>query len=190
LRTSELVAEMKRREDSEAKVRQMQRIESLGQLTGGIAHDFNNMLAIVLGCLDMLQRRLERGDAKVGEFIEGARQGAQRAVTLTQRLLAFSRRQALHPQPVDANKLIANMSDLLHRTIPESIPGSRRCLRAACGASMSTWAELENALINLASNARDAMPDGGKLNDRDRPTLISTTPMRRRRRMSRPASTS
>jgi signal transduction histidine kinase len=74
---------MKRREDSEAKVRQMQRIESLGQLTGGIAHDFNNMLAIVLGCLDMLQRRLERGDAKVGEFIEGARQGAQRAVTLT-----------------------------------------------------------------------------------------------------------
>ena len=76
LRTSELVAEMKRREDSEARVRQMQRIESLGQLTGGIAHDFNNMLAIVLGCLDMLQRRLERGDAKVGEFIEGARQGA------------------------------------------------------------------------------------------------------------------
>jgi|RhiMethySRZTD1v2_1073278.scaffolds.fasta_scaffold92095_3 signal transduction histidine kinase/CheY-like chemotaxis protein len=162
LRTSELVAEMKRREDSEAKVRQMQRIESLGQLTGGIAHDFNNMLAIVLGCLDMLQRRLERGDAKVGEFIEGARQGAQRAVTLTQRLLAFSRRQALHPQPVDANKLIANMSDLLHRTIPESI-------RVETVFAGGLWrinvdvGELENALINLASNARDAMPDGGKL---------------------------
>jgi signal transduction histidine kinase len=162
LRTSELVAEVKRREDSEARVRQMQRIESLGQLTGGIAHDFNNMLAIVLGCLDMLQRRLERGDAKVGEFIEGARQGAQRAVTLTQRLLAFSRRQALHPQPVDPNKLITNMSDLLHRTIPESI-------RVETVFAGGLWrinvdvGELENALINLASNARDAMPDGGKL---------------------------
>jgi signal transduction histidine kinase/CheY-like chemotaxis protein len=153
-RTSELMSEVERREESEERLRQIQRMESLGQLTGGIAHDFNNMLAIVLGCLDILQRRLERGDLNVYSFIDGARQGAERAATLTKRLLAFSRRQALSPQPVDPNKLIIDMSDLLRRTIPESIK-METVLAGGLWRVNADAGEIENALINLANNARD-----------------------------------
>jgi signal transduction histidine kinase len=116
-----LTDEMQRRQQSEAQVMQMQKIEAIGHLTGGLAHDFNNMLAIVLSSLRLLQRRLERGERDVQKFIDGAVQGAQRAAQLTARLLAFSRQQPLAPEVIDSNKLIAGMDDILRRTIPESI---------------------------------------------------------------------
>ena len=162
LRTSELLDEVKRREESEDRLRQAQRIESLGQLTGGIAHDFNNMLAIVLGCLDILQRRLNRGDRDVYSYIDSARQGAERAATLTRRLLTFSRRQALNPQPLDANKLLNGMSDLLRRTIPENIQ-IETVLAAGLWLIKVDPNETENAIINLVNNARDVMTASGKL---------------------------
>ena len=119
-RTAALAEEMQQRQRSEEQLRQMQKIEAIGQLTGGIAHDFNNMLAVVLGSLRLLERRLGRGE-NPQEFINSAKAGAERAAELTRRLLAFGRRQALSPEPVDVNKLLAGMSDLLRRTIPESI---------------------------------------------------------------------
>jgi len=161
-RTAELAAEMQRREQSEERLRQMQKMEAIGQLSGGVAHDFNNMLAIVLGSLRLLERRLERGDRDVSQFTDGIRQGAERAATLTQRLLAFARQQPLSPEPVDANKLIGGMSELLRRTIPESIE-IETVLAGGLWRIHADKNQLENALLNLATNARDAMPDGGKL---------------------------
>jgi len=157
-----LKAEIARRQESEARIVQMQKIEAIGQLTGGIAHDFNNMLAIVLGSLRLLQRRLERGETNVQKFIDGAIDGAERAATLTSRLLAFSRQQPLAPQVIDGNKLIAGMGEILRRTIPENI----HIETVLAGGLWRTFADtngLENAIINLAVNARDAMKDGGKL---------------------------
>jgi signal transduction histidine kinase/ActR/RegA family two-component response regulator len=159
---AKLVAEMQRRRESEARVIQMQKIEAVGQLTGGIAHDFNNMLAVVLGSLRLLQRRLQRGDTDVQQFIDGAVQGAERAAGLTSRLLAFSRQQTLAPESIDANKLIAGMGEILRRTIPENI----EIETVLAGGLWRTYVDvqgLESAIINLAVNARDAMPKGGKL---------------------------
>ncbi len=159
---TKLTAEIKRRMETEAQLVQMQKIEAIGQLTGGIAHDFNNMLAVVLGALRLLQRRLQRGDTDVDKFVNAAIEGAERAANLTSRLLAFSRQQPLAPEVIDGNKLIAGMGEILRRTIPESIHietvlagGLWRCFADSPG--------LENAIINLAVNARDAMPNGGKL---------------------------
>ncbi|MPZ56178.1 MAG: response regulator [Rhizobiales bacterium] len=160
-----LVAEMQRRRESEARVVQMQKIEAIGQLTGGIAHDFNNMLAIVLGSLRLLQRRLQRGETDVQKFIDGAIEGAERAASLTARLLAFSRQQPLAPEIIAANKLIAGMGEILRRTIPESV----QIETVLAGGLWRTYADvqgLENAIINLAVNGRDAMAamaNGGKL---------------------------
>jgi signal transduction histidine kinase len=159
---AKLREEMARRERSEEQMRQMQKMEAVGQLTGGIAHDFNNMMAVVISSLRLMQRRLERGDTKVQEYIDGALRGAERAANLTRRLLAFSRQQPLSPETVDANKLIAGMEDVLRRTIPASISIET----VFAGGLWRTRADaqgLESALINLAVNARDAMPDGGKL---------------------------
>jgi signal transduction histidine kinase/ActR/RegA family two-component response regulator len=159
---AKLVEEMRLRKESEAQVMQMQKIEAVGQLTGGIAHDFNNMLAIVMSALRLLQRRIERGETDVQKYIDGAMQGAERAAGLTARLLAFSRQQTLAPEAIDGNKLIAAMDDLLRRTIPESV----QIETVLAGGLWRTFADaqgLENAIINLAVNARDAMPDGGKV---------------------------
>jgi signal transduction histidine kinase len=159
---AKLREEMALRERSEEQMRQMQKMEAVGQLTGGIAHDFNNMMAVVISSLRLMQRRLERGDTKVQEYIDGALRGAERAANLTRRLLAFSRQQPLSPETVDANKLIAGMEDVLRRTIPASISIET----VFAGGLWRTRADaqgLESALINLAVNARDAMPDGGKL---------------------------
>jgi signal transduction histidine kinase len=114
-------AEIEARGDAEKALRQAQKMESLGQLTGGIAHDFNNMLNVVIGNLDMLLRRLARGDSNVQRFASFALDGATRAAQLTERLLAFARQQPLRPEPINANKLVAGMSDLLHRTLGETI---------------------------------------------------------------------
>ncbi len=138
-------------------------MESLGQLTGGIAHDFNNMLNVVIGNLDTAvatsrARRRERSALRLH-----SRSMAPRAqLNFTERLLAFARQQPLRPEPINANKLVAGMSDLLHRTLAKpSVP--RPCSPAVCGGFVLDANQLESAVLNLAVNARDAMPEGGKL---------------------------
>jgi PAS domain S-box-containing protein len=142
---------------------QSQKMEAVGQLTGGIAHDFNNLLTGIVGSLDLLQTRLRQGRTEnVGRYINAAMTSANRAAALTHRLLAFARRQPLVPKTVDANQLVASLEDLLRRTIGETID-------LAIVAADDLWStlcdpnQLESALLNLAINARDAMPDGGKL---------------------------
>lgn len=158
-----LVAEAAARERAEEQLRQAQKMEAVGRLTGGVAHDFNNLLTVVMGNLAMLRRRLDgTADERVARLIAGATEGANRAAALTFRLLAFSRQQPLAPEPVDANKLVAGMSDLLRRTLGENIAIET----VLAGGLWRTHADpngLENAVLNLAVNARDAMPDGGKL---------------------------
>jgi PAS domain S-box-containing protein len=143
-------------------LRQSQKMEAIGQLTGGIAHDFNNMLAIVIGSLDLANRRLQRGDAAVGRYLESANEGARRAATLTQRLLAFSRQSQLAPQAIGLNSLVASMSELLQRTLGERID-LETALAAGLWPAHVDPNQLESAVLNLAVNARDAMPDGGRL---------------------------
>ena len=142
---------------------QSQKMEAVGQLTGGIAHDFNNLLTGIVGSLDLLQTRLNQGRTEnVGRYIDAAMTSANRAAALTHRLLAFARRQPLIPKSVDANELVVSLEDLLRRTIGEAID-------LAIVVSDDLWNtlcdpnQLESALLNLAINARDAMPDGGKL---------------------------
>ncbi|MDX2274756.1 MAG: CHASE3 domain-containing protein [Hyphomonadaceae bacterium] len=157
-----LLAEMGVREEAEAKVRQMQKMEAIGQLTGGVAHDFNNMLAVIISALQLAQRRLERGDTDIQRFIDAAMDGARRAATLTNRLLAFARRSPLTPAVIDINKSVASMSELLRRTLGESIQ-FETVLEAGLWRVQADVAEFENALLNICVNARDAMPEGGKL---------------------------
>ncbi|WP_253716898.1 CHASE3 domain-containing protein [Sphingomonas sp. AP4-R1] len=151
------------RQSAQSEVRQLQKMEAVGQLTGGIAHDFNNMLAIVIGSLDMARRRLTGSEhANVAKFIDNASEGAGRAATLTSKLLAFSRRQPLEPKILDPNKLVAGMSEMFRRTLGDNI----RVETVLAGGLWSISADptqLESALLNLAVNARDAMPDGGNL---------------------------
>ena len=157
-----VLQEMGAREQAEAKVRQMQKMEAIGQLTGGVAHDFNNMLAVIISALQLAQRRLARGETDIARFTDAAMDGARRAATLTSRLLAFARRQPLQPQVLDANRIIGGMSDLLHRMLGENI-----ALEVVLGGGAwrvhADQSELENAILNVCVNARDAMPEGGKL---------------------------
>ncbi|WP_116811393.1 ATP-binding protein [Steroidobacter cummioxidans] len=155
-------SEIEARGDAEKALRQAQKMESLGQLTGGIAHDFNNMLNVVIGNIDMLSRRLARGDTNVQRFASFALDGATRAAQLTERLLAFARQQPLRPEPINANKLVAGMSDLLHRTLGETIR-TETVLAGGLWKIHTDANQLESAILNLAVNARDAMPGGGKL---------------------------
>ena len=159
---SRLQEEISRREESEAQLRQAQKMEAVGQLTGGIAHDFNNMLAVVMSSLNLLRRRLAQGDTAVGDYIDGAMNGAERAANLVRRLLTFSRQHPLSPEIIDANKLLAGMEEVLRRTIPETIQ-IEMVLAGGLWRSFADVNGLENALLNLAVNARDAMPDGGRL---------------------------
>ncbi|WP_068873912.1 MULTISPECIES: CHASE domain-containing protein [unclassified Phenylobacterium] len=160
---AELRDEMARRETAESQVRQMQKMEAIGQLTGGIAHDFNNMLAIVIGSLDMARRRLTGAeDPRVTRYLDNAAEGAARAATLTGRLLAFARRQRLNPEPLDVNELVGGMTELLRRSLGERV-AIETALADGLWPVRADAAELENALLNLAVNARDAMPDGGRL---------------------------
>ncbi len=163
-RTADLRAESARRAESDRLLRQVQKMDSIGQLTGGIAHDFNNMLTVVIGSLDMLQRRasLIENTESLNRLIDAARQGARNAAKLTHRLLAFSRQQALEPVVVNLNALVASLSDLLARTMGETVR-----VETVSGAGL--WPvfadanQIENALVNLSINARDAMPSGGRL---------------------------
>ena len=158
-----LVAEVKERQAAEAQVRQLQKMQAIGQLAGGIAHDFNNMLTIVISSLELARRRIARvGPDQAMRFLDNAAEGANRAAVLTARLLAFSRQQALEPQAIDANKLVAGMSELLRRTIGESVK-IETVLAGGLWRTSADPMQLESALLNLAVNARDAMPSGGKL---------------------------
>jgi PAS domain S-box-containing protein len=147
---------------AEEQLRQAQKMEAVGQLTGGIAHDFNNMLAVIMGGLNLLKRRLERGDTDVAKYIDGSMEGATRAAALTQRLLAFARQQPLAPEPIDANRMVSGMTELLSRSLGEAI----RIDTVLCADLWTAKADpnqLESAILNLAVNARDAMPEGGRV---------------------------
>jgi signal transduction histidine kinase len=154
--------EVERRAEAEEALRQAQKMETLGQLTGGVAHDFNNLLQIVSGNIDLIQRNLPEANAKLRRAAENAARGAERAAILTQRLLAFSRRQPLAPKPIDPNRLVSGMSELLHRTLGETVE-VETVLTSGLWPVEADPNQLENAILNLAINARDAMPDGGKL---------------------------
>ncbi len=144
-------------------LRQSQKMEAVGQLTGGIAHDFNNLLQGITGSLDLVQKRLAQGrTGEIDRFVLGAVTSANRAAALTHRLLAFSRRQPLDPKPVNANPLVASMEDLLRRTLGEAI-GLELVLAGGLWLTLCDANQLESAVLNLAINARDAMPGGGKL---------------------------
>ena len=151
------------RRRTEEQLRQSQKMEAIGQLTGGIAHDFNNLLAGIIGSLDLMRHKFSAGQTQDhARYIAMATASAQRAATLTQRLLAFSRRQTLDLVAVDVNALVAGMADLLNRTLSRNIDLTFR-LEPALWPAYTDANQLENALLNLALNARDAMTDGGKL---------------------------
>ncbi|MFC0408444.1 response regulator [Roseomonas elaeocarpi] len=148
---------------TEEQLRQSQKMEALGQLTGGIAHDFNNLLTGIVGSLELMGKRIAQN--RVGElrrYMDAAMTSANRAAALTHRLLAFARRQSLAPRPTDVNALVQSVTELLHRTVGEKV-------RIETSLADDLWStlcdpnQLENALLNLAINARDAMPDGGTL---------------------------
>ena len=157
--------EIERRSIAEEALRQAQKMEAVGQLTGGIAHDFNNLLTVIAGNIDMATRAIGNSgeiNPRVARALDGAQKGAQRAASLTQRLLAFARRQPLDPKPIRIDRLIRGMSDLLDRSLGERV-------EVEFVGAPGLWPvevdphELESAIVNLAVNARDAMPEGGKL---------------------------
>ena len=150
------------RERAEAQLRQSQKMEAVGQLTGGIAHDFNNMLAIVIGNLDIMLRRLSGADERVRTLAEHALTGANKAANLTRRLLAFSRLQPLDPHPTDVNRCVGDMSEILRRTLGERI-SIETVQGGGLWRALIDGPQLESAILNLAVNARDAMAPGGRL---------------------------
>jgi CheY-like chemotaxis protein len=137
-------------------------MEAVGQLTGGVAHDFNNLLTVIIGGLDTIRRAAPQDDARIRRAAEMARRGADRAASLTGRLLAFARRQPLNPTPVEINALVRDMTELLHRTLGEAVE-LEGMLAPGLWLAEIDQNQLESALLNLAVNARDAMPDGGRL---------------------------
>ena len=137
-------------------------MEAVGRLTGGIAHDFNNLLTAILGNVDLALRRIPDSDERVRRLLNSARQASERAATLVQRLLAYSRQHPLEVKAVDINKLVQGMSELLRRTIGETITVETILAGGLWKAAIDPN-QLENAILNLAINARDAMPDGGRL---------------------------
>jgi PAS domain S-box-containing protein len=161
-RSAELEAEMALRAEAEARLRQAQKMETIGQLTGGIAHDFNNLLTVISGNVEALERRLHDEDLNLRRLAEAALRGTERAAQLTNRLLAFARRQTLEPKLIDVNQLVLGMSDLLHRTLGERI-SVRLSLAEGLPAVSADVNQLENAILNLAVNSHDAMPEGGSL---------------------------
>jgi signal transduction histidine kinase len=154
--------EQARRASAEESLRQAQKMNAVGQLTAGIAHDFNNLLTGIGGALDMIRRRTVQPSPDVARFIELGRSGVARAATLTQRLLAFSRQQPLQIEAIDANRLVTGMSELLRRTLGEKVR-IETVLGGGLWRAKADVAQLESAVLNLAINGRDAMPEGGTL---------------------------
>ena len=162
--TEALRAESESRQKAEGLLLQAQKLETIGQLTAGIAHDFNNLLTIVIGNLDNARMRLDAAASRdrVARALEMASDGAQRAAVLTQRLLAFSRQQPLAPRPLDINKAVAGISEVLRRTVGETIT-IETVLAGGLWPAFADSHQVENAIVNLVVNARDAMPDGGEI---------------------------
>jgi signal transduction histidine kinase len=158
----ELRTEVRRREETEEQLRQAQKMEAIGRLTGGLAHDFNNLMTIVTGSLDLLNRRLASDDSRLKKLVDNAMEGARRASALTRQLLAFARRQPLEPKPTDINKLVSEVSALLRGTLGETIAIETVLAGGLWPANIDAH-QLERAIVNLALNARDAMPGGGRL---------------------------
>ena len=159
-RDKEQMAEL---EAVQSALRQSQKMEAVGQLTGGLAHDFNNLLAGISGALQLMQRRMQQGRFTDFErYIATALGASKRAAALTHRLLAFSRQQTLTPKATDVNRLVAGMQELIQRTVGPAIPIEVVCVANAWTALVDA-SQLENALLNLCLNARDAMPDGGRI---------------------------
>ena len=159
---AELAEAAERREKLEGELHQAQKMEIVGQLTGGLAHDFNNMLAIIIGSLNMMGRRIPESDGKLRSYVAMATEGAERAANLTARLLSFARRQPLAPTVLHLNKVLPGLSELLRRTLGEAVQ-IETVLAGGLWYVEADPNQLENAIINLAVNARDAMPDGGRL---------------------------
>jgi PAS domain S-box-containing protein len=158
---------VEQRMQAEEALRQAQKMEAIGQLTGGVAHDFNNLLTVIMGGLETISRQaneLPQGSAtgRIQRSAAMAAHAADRAATLTARLLAFSRRQPLDPKPIDPGRLVTGLADMLQRTLGETV-ALQTVIGAGLWRTLADPAELENALVNLAVNARDAMPDGGRL---------------------------
>jgi PAS domain S-box-containing protein len=161
-RTAELEAEAKRRVEAEARLHQAQKMEAVGQLTGGVAHDFNNILQVILGNLEVVRRLAPASEPVLRGCIDAALQATQTAAQLTHRLLAFSRLQPLEPAVLDVNALIAEMAELIRHTLGETIVVDTR-LADGLWPTFADRNQLESALLNLVVNARDAMPEGGRL---------------------------
>ncbi len=160
-RTRQLEAENEARRKAEELLRQSQKMEAIGQLTGGVAHDFNNMLAVIISGTNLLERRLAKGE-DVKRLIDGISDAAYRAAGLTHRLLAFSRQLPLAPTAIDANQMVKSISELLRQTLGEATV-LETVLAGGLWKTHADAGQLENAVLNLAINARDAMPDGGKV---------------------------
>ena len=160
----------------DSEIRQTQRMEAVGRLSGGIAHDFNNLLGVIIGYTELLETRV-RDDDSARKAVEEIRKTAQRAAALTRQLLAFSRRQVLEPKPIDLNAVVSDVEKMLRRLIGENIE-----LKTVCGPSlgrlMADRGQMEQVVLNLAVNARDAMPHGGKLIIETANTVLDETTIR------------
>ena len=161
MRLAGVVSDVTERKEADVQLAQAQKMDAIGQLTGGVAHDFNNLLTPIVGSLDLIRRR-HKDDERTQRMVGGALQAAERAATLTQRLLAFARRQALQPKAVDIGALIDGLADLIRRSLGPSIAVALEIPRHLSSARIDPN-QLELALLNLAINARDAMPGGGRL---------------------------
>ena len=159
---AEVVTGVQHGEQLSEQLRQSQKMEAIGQLTGGLAHDFNNMLAVIVGSLNLTKRRLARGETDVVRYLDSAMDGAERATKLTNRLLAFSRQQPLAPVALDPNRMVAGMAELLRGTLSDNVV-LETVLAGGLWRALADPNQLENSILNIAINARDAMPDGGKL---------------------------
>jgi PAS domain S-box-containing protein len=159
---AKITRDLTERRNSEERMRQAQKMEAIGQLTGGVAHDFNNLLTVVSGNIETIVRRLPETATELTRPANAALRGAIRAAVLTQRLLAFARRQALEPAALSINELITGMSQMVRRTLGENV-AIETVLNAGLWSAFVDANQLESAVLNLAINARDAMPDGGNL---------------------------
>jgi signal transduction histidine kinase/CheY-like chemotaxis protein len=157
-----LLRETEARAAVESQLRQSQKMEAVGQLTGGIAHDFNNMLAVIMSSVTLIRKRLEKGDPNIHPLLDAAMDASSRAARLTQRLLAFSRQQPLAPEPLDPNRFLSGLTELLQRSLGEAIH-IETVLAGGVWKVHADSSQLENAILNLSVNSRDAMKNGGRL---------------------------
>jgi PAS domain S-box-containing protein len=168
---AKITRDMTERRAMQEQLHQSQKMEAIGQLTGGVAHDFNNLLTVILGNLDTLSQQVPAEHARWRRAIEQALRASERAAGLTQQLLAFARRQPLTPKPEDINRMLARWTEMIRRTLPESI-SIRRIEAPDAGSAEIDRNQLESTLLNLAVNARDAMPNGGTLTIETARTLV------------------